>query len=662
MIAPMLKFELTALSSDRAALLRALQKTQLVQPVLPEEALKEEKGDAARAARVEELSRRLGRVRSCVAFLTAQAPAGKQEDAVKEGLKNAFLLSFDDFAGIAAREEELLAAVARAEALADTMSGKKSARGRLAALEGQLLPYLAVPQPLSCFSDTKSTKCFFGIVDERALPALGAYAEEEPLCGLTVFAGGRQVPVSLVCHEAAAERTEAKLSELGFARCTLALGGTPSEEREKLESERKRLLSEEEELSARARAELPLLKDLKIYADHLAAECEKAALYERLFKTQSTFTLGGYVPKEEKEGVERAVAEVTEACILSFSAPTEEDTPPTLLKNKGPAKAAEFITNMYSVPDYREYDPNGFVFVFFMLFFGLIMADIGYGVLLFLGGLILARRRKIDDGVKKLAVILTYGGVFTAVFGALFGSCFGVSLYTFLPDPSAGSRTNVLTILLGCLALGLLHITVGYVLSAVNSFRKGHVADAVCDALSWVLFCVGLFFAVFNFLTGYFAIPVAAGVKSFFGTMTIPGIAMLGAGLLLAAVTAGRKEKFFGKLTKGFGAVYGIINLLSDILSYARLFGLMLSGMIIAQQFNGIGLDLIAAGGVGFVFGPVVMLIGHAFNLAMGVLGAYIHDCRLQYIEFFSKFYTGEGALFEPLCSHLEYTHFIKNK
>ena len=112
--------------------------------------------------------------------------------------------------------------------------------------------------------------------------------------------------------------------------------------------------------------------------------------------------------------------------------------------------------------------------------------------------------------------------------------------------------------------------------------------------------------------------------------------------------------------TKGFGAVYGIINLLSDVLSYARLFGLMLSGMIIAQQFNSIGLDLIAAGAVGYVFGPVVMLIGHAFNLAMGVLGAYIHDCRLQYIEFFSKFYTGEGALFTPLGSRRQYVYFTE--
>ena len=197
------------------------------------------------------------------------------------------------------------------------------------------------------------------------------------------------------------------------------------------------------------------------------------------------------MPAEAQERVRAALSEVTDAFLLTFSEPTEEDTPPTLMKNKGPARAAEFVTNMYSAPDYREFDPNGFVFFFFMIFFGLIMADIGYGILLFAGGLVLTKLRKVNDGMKKLTCILAYGGLFTIAFGALFGSLFGFSLYHFLPDPTSGSRTDVLTILLGCLALGLFQITVGYLLSAVNSIRRGNVLDAVCDALTWVLFCIG---------------------------------------------------------------------------------------------------------------------------------------------------------------------------
>ena len=130
--------------------------------------------------------------------------------------------------------------------------------------------------------------------------------------------------------------------------------------------------------------------------------------------------------------------------------------------------------------------------------------------------------------------------------------------------------------------------------------------------------------------------------------------------MLLAAATAGRAEKGFGKVSKGFGAIYGLINIFSDILSYARLFGLMLSGMIIAKTFNDIGSGLFASGIIGYVFGGAVILIGHTFNLAMGVLGAYIHDSRLQYIEFFGKFYTGEGNKFSPIGSDMKYVYVVK--
>ncbi len=657
MIAAMSKFRLTALSEDRAQLMGALQKTQLVE--LTFSSSEGEEGAVLHTAGIAALSEKLARVNRCIEFLRAQADGVPDKKAIRGQMSDQILLDYDDFAAAAKEEARLMEIVARMETLAEALALRKAERNKLAASKSQIAPYAAVPERFSDLADTRNTICFFGLIDEGAVPALQEYAGQEPLAALTLYTGGKQVPVSLFVHRSVGEAAAEKLSELGFARCGFRFEATAAEEMQRLDAETARLLEEERAFSEEAQKEIPALKDLKVFADYLSTETEKAEDYERFFKTKATFTMDGYAPKDDIGRVQEAVAAVTDAYLLDFSDPEETDTPPTLLKNKGPAKTAEFITNMYSAPDYREFDPNGFVFVFFMIFFGIIMADMGYGLLLFLGGLILTRRRKVNDGMKKLCAIMTYGGIFTAAFGALFGSMFGAALYpSILPDPSSGSRTDVLTILLGCLALGLLQITVGYVLSAVNSLRRGHVADAICDAFSWVLFCIGLFFAVFNFLTEYFGIPVSAGVHAFFETMTLPGVIMLGVGLAVAALTAGRKEKLLGKFTKGFGAVYGIINLLSDVLSYARLFGLMLSGMIIGQQFNGIGLDLIAAGGVGFVFGPVVMVIGHAFNLAMGVLGAYIHDCRLQYIEFFSKFYTGEGALFTPLGSRRQYVYF----
>lgn len=665
-VVAMSKIRMTALLSEREKLLNALHKTQMVE-------LREtpaEEGDVFCVADEQlksDLKTKSDRTLRSIEFIERQLEiASKQPYYPKEisGLNDVLFVGYQDFMSTSGNEMELFYIIEKMEEYAARLANVRAERIRIENIKTQLMPYLSVQERLSDFADTKYTKCAFGLIADSALPVLEEFISRMPLSELTVLARDRQSAICVVSHAEEAEEVFKKLGELSFVKCPFAFPMTAREKFEELQGELEHCAAVEQDVNRKVCGKSGYLRNLKILSDFYAFQTEKIAAAEKFTGTQSTFTLSGYLPQEEIPNIKNAVYDVTDAVFMEFSEPTEEDTPPTLLKNKGPAKAAEFVTNMYSAPDYREFDPNGFVFIFFMMFFGLIMADIGYGALLLIGGLIMLSRLKIDNGFKKLVYIIAYGGAFTILFGALFGSCFGFSLYQgVLPDPTLSGnegRTNVLIILLGCLALGLFQITVGYILKAVNSFRHGEIADSIFDALTWVLFNIGFFFAVFNFITGYFDIPVAENVKNFFSTMTMPGVIMLGAGLVVAMVTAGRKEKFIGKFTKGFGALYGIINLLSDVLSYARLFGLMLSGMIIAQQFNGMGMDIIAGGGIGYVFGPLVMVVGHAFNIAMGVLGAYIHDCRLQYIEFFSKFYTGEGELFTPIGSRFQYIHLTK--
>ena len=135
---------------------------------------------------------------------------------------------------------------------------------------------------------------------------------------------------------------------------------------------------------------------------------------------------------------------------------------------------------------------------------------------------------------------------------------------------------------------------------------------------------------------------------------------MEGASLLIVVFTAGRKEKFFGKIVKGFGTVYGIINYASDILSYARVYGLMLSGAVIAQIISSYSVDFIASGNIGLIaLAVLLMVVGHTFNIVIGLLGAYIHDARLQYVEFYGRFFEGEGELFSPLGSKHKYIYLL---
>lgn len=664
-VVKMSKIRLTGLSYEKEKLLNALHKTQLVELKCTDDN-ENIRPDAADEALIGEIREKLARARRSIDFITDQLDLAKKSPYYpkeNEGLSNDILIGYDDFMSTPGNEIELSYIIDKMEEYSRRLTDTKSRRVKINNLETQLAPYLGVDEKFSDFKDTQFTRCAFGTLSDAALAQLKDYLSVQPLAALEVFTEGQQCAVLVVAHAECAEEIFKKLNELSFAKCPFSYDLTAKEKLRELTEERGDCDLVEKDVNKKVCGKSGYLRNLKILADFYSFQLEKLEAAGKFGRTASTFTLSGYLPEGEVSRVKNAVYDVSEAVIMEFSEPTKDDSPPTLLKNRGPAKAAEFVTNMYSAPDYREFDPNGIVFIFFMIFFGLIMADVGYGLLLLVGGLVMLKRLKIDNGFKKLVYIITYGGAFTILFGLLFGSFFGFSMYSFLPDPTLSGeegRINVLIILLGCLALGLFQITVGYVLKTVNSFRQKQYADGIFDGLTWVLFNVGLFFAVFNFLTEYFGIPVAENVKNFFGAMTLPGVIMLGAGLLVAMLTAGRKEKLLGKFTKGFGAVYGIINLLSDVLSYARLFGLMLSGMIIAQQFNGIGLDLIAGGSVGYVFGPVVMLIGHAFNIAMGVLGAYVHDCRLQYIEFFSKFYAGEGELFTPLGSQFKFIHLTK--
>ena len=384
--------------------------------------------------------------------------------------------------------------------------------------------------------------------------------------------------------------------------------------------------------------------------------------------TASTFTLTGYLPKDTQGRVEEELKKVTNAVFVEFSEPSDDELPPTLTKNNKLVHQTEFVTDMYSTPSYREIDPNKVVFFFFMLFMGVIMADIGYGVVMIALGLVLSSKIKVDNGAKKLWNVIAIGGVFSIIFGVLFNSLFGFAVLPFnimpSPVPEAGQTTdNLMLVLLFCLLLGVFQMAVGYFCKALNSFKAKDVLGGIFEGIIWVLFFIGFILAAVNFLLGYLmsdSFVMNPTIKDFFEKAQMPGLILVGSTLLVATITAGREERGFGKLTKGFGKIYGLINVMSDILSYARLFGLMLSGMIIAQTFNNMGVGMFANGGVGYIFGSLVIVAGHVFNLAMGVLGAYIHDSRLQYIEFFNIFYTGEGNKFTPVGSDTKYIYITK--
>lgn len=622
---------------------------------------------------VEELNKKFSRVSKSVEFITDSVALCKGKDyypANTDQLFENFFVSYQDFSDISKREQKLFEIVEFCEKSEQTLSANKSLRIKLNNLINQIAPYSVITDKFSDYKDTEKTCVLLGTVKKDVVNALSQELSQISNVHYSLTDSGSVYVLSAVALKEFSEQLLTKLNEFGFVRCPFDFELCAQEKILDIKKEIKESYKIDEQVLRDVCVKANDVKELKILADNLNFSLEKASSSDKFRKTGKTVILEGFVPECKKDEVSQAINQVTNANFIEFIEPSDDDDVPTLTKNGYLVRQTEFVTDLYSVPNYKEMDPNKVTFFFFMLFMGIIMADVGYGVLMVVLGFFLASRIKVDNGTKRLWNVIALGGVFTIIFGLLFNSFFGVAVLpvTLIPSPTPDLNTGeinletIMILLLASLGLGVVQIAVGYFCKAINCFMQKDIAGGIFDGLIWVIFFISFVLAAFNFLCDYLGVGLSTGIRNFFASVQTPALYTLIGSVVVAAVAAGREEKGFGKFSKGFGTVYGLINIMSDVLSYARLFGLMLSGMIIAQTFNyKLGLPLIQGGGVGVVFGSVVIVIGHVFNIAMNVLGAYIHDSRLQYIEFFSKFYTGEGRKFTPIGSQMKYVYLKKN-
>ena len=528
----------------------------------------------------------------------------------------------------------------------------------LASLEKTILslsPYKEFEILFSAFSNTPRLRVFLGTVEN--------VKEElfETLADVCVKTEGNTVLV--VALKEAEKETEEFLRGLDFAPCPfLKEAGTGKELYARLNEEKKDLLREIEKIDEAEFALCENIRFLKVYCDRIAYELEKAeSVSEKMLATERVILLEAYAPKESEEEISAALSAVTDSAYFDFVEPEEDEMPPTLMRNNGLTKNFEAITNLYSPPNSREFDPTTVMGIFYSVFLGFIMGDIGYGLFMLIGGGLLWWKNRVkDNGLKRLAAVFAIGGVFAVIWGFLFDSLFGIAiLHMRVMPPLLEGNTNwhvlgiaIPALLIVALEVGVVQLFAGYVCRAIQCWRRGKIWDGIFDGVVWAVFSIGVGLAIAGLVEELNMIILAY----------VGGIAA-GAMLLTAMLTAGRKEKILGKFTKGFGAAYGVINYASDILSYARLYGLMLSGAVIAEIVSGYALTgyggstgMIVSGNAGLaVLGVVLLLLGHLLNLALSLLGAYIHDARLQYVEFYGRFYEGEGELFSPLGS--KHTH-----
>ena len=414
----------------------------------------------------------------------------------------------------------------------------------------------------------------------------------------------------------------------------------------------------EEELAALARQK----DEVEILSDIEATDRTAAEIKQKLAKTSHCVILDGWMPGS----MQKQVGEVLDAfeCAYEIEDPLPEDEPPVLLRNNAFAANFEWVIGMYSYPRYGTFDPTFIMSIFYMVIFGLMFADFGYGLLLsvlcFVGIKVLNPR----SSLKRMLMMFGYCGISSAVMGIIFGGWFGdlpsavmENILHVSTESGAARFFNGLInpldqplVFLGIsLGIGALHLLAGMAIKFVILCKEKHALEAICTILPfWVLFAGLGLFGVGMIQPGLIPSGVAAGVS-------IAGAAMI---LLLNGV--GQKS-FFQWLIKGLGGLYSLISYASDLLSYSRILALGMVAGVIAKVIN-IITGLAAVGPIGFIVMIIVLLAGHGLNIAINILGTFVHAARLQYIEFFGKFFEDGGEPFDPALPTEEYSEDLKEK
>ena len=631
MIVSMKRITLVAHKDDEANILSALQATRAVE-VIPCE------GEGTADALLERASSRLQTISDALktirpyaqkkGMLTA-APEAKVSD-IAQTLPEAIMLS------------EKLSTLTR------ELSAIKSEIDKNGTMIDSLRPWETFPADMQTYQASKRVKYFTGVIaasDVEKLSSIDATAEYQ------LFCEGIERACVVACPLDEVKSVANFLKSLEWTDVVFPkLSGTPAEAMVEL-SEKNRTLTArkvelETELSETARGRSELIE--RAY-DAAAIERDRALAAAELARSSATFQLEGWIPADQQTAVEAAVASITDAYYLSIREPDEGEIPPSYVENNKYVTPFEQVTNLYSRPDPNGIDATPYMTPFYVLLFGLMLSDTGYGIALCIITALFIKLKKPAGMSGGFARVLFWGGLSTIVWGVLVGTFFGMdfdtlfgtnNLFPLFVDP----MSDPIGMLILCFGLGILHILFGVGLKMKVSFSRGDWQSAIFDSFSWILIIVGLI---------VYAVPSAAkGIPAIVGTI---GLGMAGLGALLILLFKGREKKNpFSRTISGLGELYQVTGYLSDILSYARLFALGIATGVIASVFNELcmmlmGSQILVLRILGIIVACVLLVALHGFNLAINTLGAFVHCARLQYVEFYGKFYEPGGRAFQPL-------------
>ena len=540
-------------------------------------------------------------------------------------------------------------------------------RSRILALQ----PWMKMDVPLNT-QGTQMTELLVGTVpgeaDAAKLYAAASKDMEDPApvdvtvldcdAGLTYLA--------VLCLRKDAERVGNNLRDVGFAKPQQMESGIPSAVVEGQENEA-RIGELKKDISGFARE----AEEFRIASDYYRTRAEKYRILGTIPQSANMFFLEGWIPKD-KAGPVKNMLELKFDALVEMEKTLPDDFEPTQLKNNSFSESAEGVLESYGLPKHHRVDPTFVMSLFYVFFFGMMLSDAGYGIVMSIAcAVLLLKKKRLEKGLKKMLKLFFWCGLSTTFWGFMYGGFFGDAIDviaktffsytggTILKPVWFAPLDNPMRLLIWCLLFGLIHLFAGLGMKGYEMLKDHDAAGFIGDVVSWYLFVGGLVLLlipsdIFASIAGA-KIPFPAWAHQLSVIITLVGVVII-------ILMSGRDHKNWAvRIALGAYDVYGVTGWLSDLLSYSRLLALGLATGVIANVVNMMA-SMVGSGPAGIIPFVLVFLLGHTMNIAINALGAYVHTNRLQYVEFFGKFYDAGGRAFKPFHTINKYIQIREGK
>lgn len=665
----MQRISICALKKDRKAILEKIQSMGVMEMnQIAEDEEGFEKMDTLNARQRFEKKAQLSD--QALAVLETYAP---EKHSMLSGLEGKKLVEQEQFDKAVAEKEAIVSKanllISKNKEIAESKAGILKLENQIESLE----PWISLDVPMN-FEGTGKVSMLLGTMPaettlESVYEQIAVNNPDIEAMDVKIISSDRDAAyLAVFCLRAEAAAVEEALRAGGFARPSQVTDKAPAKKKADLIAEIQKLNSEIEKTEEEIRNYADSREDLKLVGDYFRMRAQKYEVLGTLPQSQRTFVMSGYVAAKAVPAIEKAIGERYD-CVLDVEDLKEDEEPPIILKNNAFSSSVEGVLESYGLPHKGEFDPTTIMSFFYVFFFGMMLSDAAYGAIIAIACLVMLKKfPRMSESMHKSIKLFMYCGLSTVVWGILFGGYFG-NIVDIVSQKFFGTTVTIdalwfmplndpMKLLVYSMLFGVIHLFVGLGIKGYLCLKDHKVMDFFCDVVLWFMLLVGLILML-----------LPSDIFASIAQTTIvfpPALNMLAKGLAIAGAVgivlmSGRSSKNPGlRIALGAYDLYNITGWLSDVLSYSRLLALGLATGVIASVINQM-IGMFPNNILGIILFVVFFVVGHTLNLAINLLGAYVHTNRLQFVEFFGKFYEGGSRPFRPFHSDTKYVDVQSN-